>query len=156
MVTRLLALAAAVGLLFVGTPAIAGDVTTTTETRHGVVETFVDVVPSCEGENGPRYNITTTANEVFHRTRFADGRRHLTFTSTGTFVADPRADPTLPSYTGKFTQWGGFNLNGQEATGTFTFSVMGTGSDGSSFKTHLLDHFNGHLDGTVHQFFRCH
>jgi len=155
MVTRLLALAAAAGLLFVGTPAIAADVTTTTHTRQGVVETFVDVVPSCEG-GGPRYNITTTANLLIHRTRFADGRRHVTFTSTGTFVAVPRNDPTLPSYTGKFTQWGGFNLNGQEANGTFTFAVRGTGSDGSSFNIHFLDHFDGRLDGTVHQFFRCH
>jgi hypothetical protein len=46
---------------------------------------------------------------VEHTTTFDDGRIHATFTQTGTFVAVPLDDPSLPSYTGKFTVWGGFN-----------------------------------------------
>lgn len=33
----------------------------------GLVEAFVDVIPSCEG-GGPRYMITTTSNVVEHET----------------------------------------------------------------------------------------
>lgn len=142
-------------LLFTGAPAFAGPPVTETTHEHGVVETFVDVVPTCEG-GGPLYTITTTSNSVEHTTTFDDGRVHATFTETGTFVAEPLDDPTLPSYTGKFTIWGGFNDNGQTVSGTSTFNIRGTGSDGSGFKTHLVDHFNERPDGTVHQFFHCH
>ena len=154
MPTRFLALAATAGLLFIATPAIAADVTTNTNVRHDVVETFVDVIPSCEG-GGPRFNITTTANIVTHRTRFADQLRfHIT--TTGTFVATPKNDPSLPSYTGKFVQRGGYNVDNGDATGTFMFKVSGTGSDGSSFTTQVVEHFNERPNGTAQEFFHCH
>jgi len=129
----------------------------TTETNHvkDFVETFVDVVPTCEG-GGPLYTITTTANGVEHVTVFDDGRVHATFTETGTFSAVPLEDPSLPSYTGKFTIWGGFNENASTVAGTFTFNVRGTGSDGSTFSNHNVDHFNVRPNGTVHEFFHCH
>ena len=57
---------------------------------------------------------------------------HGTFTQTGTFVAVPLNDPSLPSYTGRVTIWGGFNANGTTVNGTFTFNVRATGSDGST------------------------
>ena len=94
------------------------------------METFVDVILMCE-EGGPLYTITTTSNLVEHETVFDDGRVHATFTQTGKFSAVPLNDPSLPSYTGSFTQWGNFNQNGTTVNGTFTFSVRGTGSDGS-------------------------
>src|SRR6266508_4082517 len=62
----------------------------------------------------------------------------------------------LPSYTGKFTVWGGFNQNGNTVNGTFTFNVRGSGSDGSTFKNHTTEHFNVRPDGTVNEFFHCH
>jgi hypothetical protein len=46
----------------------------------------------------------------------------------GTFVAVPVDDPSLPSYTGTFTVWGGFNANGKTVNGTLTMTVHGTGS----------------------------
>ena len=49
--------------------------------------------------------------------------------------------PNRPTFTGHFTQWDGFNSNRQSATGTFTFSIHGTGSDGSSVKFHDVEHF---------------
>ena len=148
------------GLLMVGGTATAQPTTgtpptTTTTTEHDVVETFVDVAPSCE-EGAPLYTITTTSNRIAHETIFADGRVHSTFTDTGTFSADPLDDASLPSYTGKFTVWGGFNANGKTVNGTFTFSVHGSGSDGSTLSNHVTEHFNQLPDGTVHEFFKCH
>ena len=92
--------------------------------EKGLVETFVDVVPTCEG-GGPLYRITTRSNLVEHETVFDNGNVHATFTQTGKFSAVPLNNLSLPSYTGKFTQWGGFNDNGSTVNGTFTFSVRG-------------------------------
>lgn len=134
------------------TSASAAPPETTTTTAKNLVETFVDVVPTCD-PGGALYTITTTSNLVEHETVFEDGRVHATFTQTGTFVA---TNPTLPDFTGKFTVWGGFNQNGQTVNGTFTFTVHGTGDDGSTFKHHETEHFNVRPDGSVQEFFRCH
>jgi hypothetical protein len=145
------------GLLTIGAPAFAAPpVTTTTHTKN-FVETFVDIVPTSNcSEEGPLYTITTTTNSVEHTTIFDDGREHDSFTQTGTFVAVPLEDPSLPSYTGKITIWGGFNANGATVNGTFTFNLHATGSDGSTINTHQVDHFNVRPDGTVNEFFHCH
>ena len=94
------------GLLFTGAPAFAAPPVTETNHAKGLVETFVDVVPSCQG-GGPLYTITTTSNAVEHTTTFDDGRIHATFTQTGTFVAVPLEDPSLSTRTGTFTTWAG-------------------------------------------------
>ena len=99
------------GLLLIAAPAFAQPPTNTTTHEKGLVETFVDVIPMCE-EGGPLYTITTTSNLVTHETIFEDGRVHATFTQTGRFSAVPLEDPSLPSFTGRFTHWGGFNQNG--------------------------------------------
>jgi hypothetical protein len=156
MLRRLFAAVLAAGLLLlIGAPAYAAPPVTTTNTEKNLVETFVDVVPTCE-EDGPLYTITTTSNLIEHTTTFDDGRTHETFTQTGTFVAVPLEDPDLPSFTGKFTVWGGFNQNGNTVNGTFTMTVHGTGSDGSTFRVHATEHFNARPDGTVNEFFHCH
>ena len=144
-----------VGLLPFAGPAFAQPPTNVTTHEKGLVETFVDVIPMCE-EGGPPYTITTTSNLVMHETVFDDGRVHATFTQTGKFSAVPLEDPSLPSFTGSFTQWGGFNQNGSTVNGTFTFSVRGTGSDGSKVRTNLVEHFNERPDGSVNEFFHCH
>ena len=145
------------GLLFTGAPAFGAPPVTETTTQKNLVETFVDVIPDpiCS-EEGPLYTITTTSNLVEHSTVFPDGREHFTFTQTGTAVGVPLDDPSLPTYTAKFTVWGGFNANGATGSGTFTFSARGTGSDGSTFSNHSVDHFNQRPDGTVNEFFHCH
>jgi hypothetical protein len=145
----------AVGLLLIAAPAFAQPPTNTTTTQKGLVETFVDVIPTCE-EDGPPYTITITSNLITHETIFDDGRIHATFTQTGTFSAVPLEDPSLPSFTGKFTQWGGFNQNGQTVNGTFTFNLHGTGSDGSKVSINLVEHFNARPDGSVNELFHCH
>jgi hypothetical protein len=146
-----------VGLLSIGAPAFAAPPETETTVQKNLVETFVDIVPTSNCvEEGPLYTITTTTNLVEHSTVFADGREHDTFTQTGTFVAVPLEDPSLPSYTGKVTIWGGFNANGTTVNGTFTFNLSATGSDGSTINSHQVDHFNVRPDGTVNEFFHCH
>ena len=142
------------GLLTTGAAAFAAPPQTQTTTQKNLVETFVDVVPSCEG--GPPYLITSTTNLIEHETVFADGRVHATFTQTGTAVGVPLDDPSLPTFTAKFTVWGGFNANGKTVNGTFTFNVHGTLSDGSRFRNHVNDHFNVRPDGSVNEFFHCH
>ena len=129
--------------------------TTTTTTTKNLVETFVDVVPTCDA-SGAEYTITSRSNLVEHETVFADGRVHATFTQTGRFVAVPLEDPSLPDFTGKFTTWGNFNANGKTENTTFTFTVHGTGDDGSTFKHHETAHSNTRPDGSVQEFFRCH
>jgi hypothetical protein len=154
MVRRLLVGLMAAGLLLVGAPAFAQPPVTETTHQKNFVETFVDVVPTCEG-GGPLYTITTTSNSIEHTTVFDDGRVHATFTQTGTFVAVP-LEAGLPSYAGKFTVWGGFNQNGTTVNGTFTFNIRGTGSDGSTFTNHVTDHFNVRPSGTENFFTHCH
>lgn len=149
------ALIAAVGLLVTAIPALAGPPTTVITHEKGLVETFVDVVPTCEG-GGPLYTITTTSNLVVKESTFDNGNIHATFTQTGTFVAVPLNDPSLPSYTGHFTTWSGFNQMGSTVNGTSTFSVRGVGSDGSTFTNHNVGHFNVRPDGSVNEFFKCH
>ena len=129
--------------------------TTTTVTEQGVVATFEDVLPTCE-DGGALYTITTTSNDIQHMTAFDDGRTHETFTSTGTFTAAPLTDTSLPTYTGKFTIWGGFNQNRSRQGGTFTFNVRGTGSDGSTLAYHSVSHFGTRPDMTTREFFHCH
>jgi hypothetical protein len=145
----------AAGLLVIAPPAFAQPPTTVTTHEKGLVETFVDIVPTCD-EGGPLFTITTTSNLVMHETTFADGRVHATFTQTGRFSAVPLEDASLPSYRGKFTIRGAFNQNGKTVNRTFNFNLHGTGSDGSTLNFHSVDHFNARPDGTVNEFFHCH
>jgi hypothetical protein len=142
------------GLLTTGAPAFAAPPETQTTTEKNFVETFVDVVPSCE--EGPPYTVTTTSHLIQHETTFADGRVHVTLTQTGTAVGVPLDDPTLPTSTAKFTIRQGFNQNGATVNGTTTFNTRGTLSDGTTFSNHFNDHFNVRPDGTVNGFFHCH
>jgi hypothetical protein len=76
---------------------------------------------------------------------------------TGKFIAVPLDDPSLPTYTGSLTGWGGFNQNSDSVVnGTLTFSVRGKGSDGSRFTNSNVEHFNTRPDGSVNELFRCH
>ena len=140
------------GLL--ASPAWAKPVTVT-EHEHKVTSTFHDVIP-CFGADGAPATITTTENGVFHVTAAGiddDGNvippYHVTGTFTGTFVAVPD-DSSLPTFTGRFTQWFGENSNsGGSLIDTFTFHVIGHGSDGSTLKFHENAHITVGPDGTV-------
>jgi hypothetical protein len=155
MLRRLFASALTAGLLLlIGTPAYAAPPVTETTTAKNVVDTFVDVGPGCE--DGALFTVTTTTNLIEHTTAFDDGRIHATFTQTGTFVAVPLEDPSLPTLTGHVTVWGGFNDNGKAVNGTFTFNISGSGSDGSRFRQNEVEHFNTTPTGAEFFFTRCH
>jgi hypothetical protein len=127
------------------------------ETETTVVrdtDTFVDVIPFCEDE-GPLYEITIDYILVEHST-VSDKGEHFTFTQTGTFNA-VALDPGVPDASGRFTQWGGFNLNpGGAVNGTFTFSARGQYEDGTRINFHLTDHFNETPSGGSFFFTHCH
>ena len=61
-------------------------------------------------------------------------------------------DPSLPTFTGHFTQWFGENSNQQNFATTFTFTIIGTGSDGSSLKFHETAHFSATPQGATLEF----
>jgi hypothetical protein len=144
--------AVAGGLL--AAPAWAKPVTIT-EHEHRVTSTFHDVIP-CVGSGEELGTITTTENGVFHLTAAgldADGNPippyHVTGTFTGTFIAVPD-DSSLPTYTGRFTQWFGENSNSSGVLiDTDTFHVIGRGSDGSTIKFHETFHVTVSSDGDV-------
>jgi len=151
-VFRILALLVSVvglGFLSLSQAVAAGGAVSVTTTEHGATDTFVDVVP-CGIDPAALYDITITYNEVDHST-FGPKSSHFTFTQTGTFVAVPQ-DPSLPTYTGHFTMWGGFNGNAQSASGTFTFSLHGTANDGSTITLNSVEHFNVTPGGVENSF----
>lgn len=134
-------------LLFPTSSAFAEGAVTFTETFHNVTESFPDV-NSCTGDPG---TVTIAYNGVLHFTQLPNGTSHFTVTQTGDAVFVPD-DPSLPTYTGHFTTWAGFNSNNKNEAGTVTFTVHLTGSDGSTLKFHLTEHFNVSASGVVNAF----
>ncbi len=62
----------------------------------------------------------------------------VTYTQTGQFIVEEASGVT---YTGRFTSWFGGNFNSHTQVFTGTFSVRGTGDDGSR----VSGHFSGHV-----------
>ena len=132
----LVAVLAALVLAMVA-PAASAQANTFTETVHGFTETFPDENP-CTGGPG---QLTVTYNGVLHITEDPSGGFHLTTTNTGTFTFVPD-DPTLPSYTGRFTIWSGGNVSSNSDGSWVTFRVKGTGSDGSELVFNAVVQFH--------------
>jgi hypothetical protein len=156
--------ALAAPLLVGSVPAGAAATTDTGHTHHGV-RTFYDIKPCAV--DGVGYEIQTTSNSVEHETDNASGA-HFTFTETGTFTARPaevvrdadgnpiRNDddeltPALDAdgqvvylpgatFAGHFTTWGGGHVSRGGSGFTFTFSVHGVGTDGTTFGQHSVFH----------------
>jgi hypothetical protein len=133
-----------VGLVAV-TGAQAGSPPVTFTDTFQETDTFTDVVP-CQESLGP-YDITTSARGVFHVTAAAIDEDenlvppyHVTGTTTGTVVAVP-SDGSGPTFTGRFTQWFGESEMITHSTGTQTFSVRLSGSDGSRISFHEVAHY---------------
>src|SRR6266545_2461586 len=93
--------------------------------------------------------IQITYNGVIHESTGADGSQHVTGTNTGTVVLTPE-DPSLPSYTGRFTEWFGGNFNSSETVGFWeTFSVRLIGSDGSRLTLNEVEQLHISATGEV-------
>jgi hypothetical protein len=143
---RLITLTLVVGLMLVAATTVqaASPPVTFTDT-FAVTETFTDVVPCREGL-GP-YEVTINSRGVFHVTAAAIDEEgnfvppyHVTEASRGTFVAVP-SDGTGPTFTGRFTSRIGETEFFAPSTGTSTFSIRATGSDGSQISFHLVAHY---------------
>jgi hypothetical protein len=141
---------AAVTLIAATTAQAASPPVTFTETST-FTETFQDFVP-CREDLG-LYTITITARGVFHVTAAGIDEEgnpvapyHVTSTVTGTVVAVP-SDGTGPTFTGRFTQRIGETEFLAPSTGTMTFSVRVTGSDGSRVSFHLVSHYTINANG---------
>jgi hypothetical protein len=143
--TAILLLSATLLILTVPRTLAEGAVTETTN-EHNITETIVDILP-CVGNGEELFEITTTTNVIEHSTFAPNGSMHFTFTQTGDFSAVPISDPSLPSFSGHFTIWSGFNGNNKNATGTFTFTIKGVGSDGSRVDFHETAHFTLNANG---------
>ena len=61
----------------------------------------------------------------------------FTYTQTGRFIVEEASGVT---YTGRFTSWFGGNLNRHTAVFSGTFSVRGTGDDGSRVTGNFTSH----------------
>jgi hypothetical protein len=144
---RLIVLAAAtlVGLAMLTGVAQAAKPVTLTFHEHQVESTFTDVIP-CIGNGQELATITTVENGVLHITAAALDENgepippyHITGTFTGTVTVVPQ-DPSLPTFTGHFTTWFGENSNQKTFNDTDTFTLILTGSDGSTLKFHDTFH----------------
>jgi hypothetical protein len=161
--TPLVALVTGLLLAIMSGTAAARPVTLTFHEKNAT-ETFSDVIP-CLSEDPVPATITTTENGVFHVTAAGIDDQgtpdpeddtfippsHVTGTFTGTFVAVPD-DSSFPTITGHFAQWFGENSNQQNVAATFTFTIIGTGSDGSSLKFHETAHFSATPQGATLDF----
>jgi hypothetical protein len=92
--------------------------------------------------------VTITFNAVFHITVNQAGDGWETSTATGSFSFAP-FDPSRPSYTGHFTDWFGGSFNMNNTVLHDTFNIRGTGSDGSAFSAHLIDHMSISASGVT-------
>jgi hypothetical protein len=141
----------AMAVLAVASASAAPPVTETTTVKD--TDTFVDVLTSCD-EEAPLYEITIDYKLIEHTTSFDDGRVHATFTQTGKFVAKALEPGSLDA-SGTFAIWGGFNANGKNVNGTFTFNLSGKYTDGTTVGIHVTDHFNTTPTGSEFFFTHC-
>lgn len=87
--------------------------------------------------------VTFIMNGVFHITTITSGpgagTSWATGTMTGTITLVPD-NPSLPTYTGRLTEWFGDNNNHQNGTELFTGNLRLSGSDGSTLTIHGVEH----------------
>jgi hypothetical protein len=122
-----------------------------TQTFHNATQSFSDVNP-CTGAPG---TVTLTYNGVFHVTELTSGQGAGTFWGTGTMTGDfsfVPDDASQPSYAGHFATWFGDNNNLQNGSETSTFSLRGTGSDGSTLQFHDVAHMSVSATGITISF----
>jgi hypothetical protein len=124
---------------------------TFTQTFHNATDSFPSPNP-CTGVSGM---VSITYNGVFHVTALTSGQgagtSWATGTQTGDFVFTPD-DVSQPSFTGHFTTWFGDNNNLHNGVEHSTFSLHGTGSDGSTLQFHDIAHLSVSATGVTLSF----
>ena len=136
MIRRLFAGALAAGLLLIGAPAYAQPPDNHDDAPEEPVEMFALTPVELPTAGMVDRSTPLLRRATLSCTRLSSPTVACTRRSRrpGDSVAVPLDDPSLPSFTGKFTQWSGFNQNAKAVSGTFTFNIRGTGSDGSTFR----------------------
>lgn len=102
-----------------------------------VLNDTTEVAPGenpCTGDPG---TLTQTYNGVIHYTTDPNGGIHGTITFAGTFTFEPD-EPGLPSYSGRFAFWAGFNTTANNDGFWETLSVNGIGTDGSVLQANAV------------------
>jgi hypothetical protein len=120
-----------------------------TQTFHNATDSF----PTANPCTGVPSTATLTYNGVMHYTVNKAGDVWATGTQTGSFVLVPD-DPTQPTYTGHFTSWFGVSDNQQNGVDHSTFTIHGTGSDGSTLSFHEVAHLSVSASGLTVSFDR--
>jgi len=146
MIRRLITAVVLVGVTLIAATAVqAGSPPATFTDTFNETVTMPFMVP-CRESLG-LYDFTVSRRGVFHVTAAAIDEEgnfvppyHRTITGTGTFVAVP-SDGTGPTFTGRYTEREGESEMITHSTGTLTFSVRATGSDGSQIRFHLVTHY---------------
>ncbi len=128
----------AVLLMAVPAQASGAGAVSITQTFHNATQVMLNSPNPCTGVLG---TVTLTYNGVFHMTVLTSGvgagTGWGTFTAAGDFTV---AQVNGVNFTGHFMNWDGFNMNLQNFTATSTFSLHGTGSDGSTITFHSVAH----------------
>ena len=123
--------------------AVAGAVTGTIR-LDDVTQSFQDVNP-CTGDP---VTVTMTYDGVIAVAVDAQGGLHLTGTLVGTIDVVP-FDPSLPTYTGRFTNWFGESASFNSDGDWVTLNIKLHGSDGSTISFNNV--FQFHLsNGVLH------
>lgn len=143
----------ALGLLFMSGVAAAPAVAAPGGTGHTVTMTTVtkstnpitDVNPCA-----PADPIAGVSQDIIveHITYFPGGDEFwATFTDTAWFTVTDQVTGVV--YTGHATFWGNFNLNERNSNSTFTATIRGTGSDGTTLRVHETAHFTMNANGDL-------
>jgi hypothetical protein len=143
----LLALASVAAVALVASPAAAG---TETETTHWKDVPFTLPDSDC---SGAPVSLSGFSSGVEHVTFLDSGGIHATFTEVVTFTALRGTE----TFTGRWTAWGGFNLNEQNLASTFTFNATGMSDAGTKLLLQVTEHFSMSATGIVREFskFTC-
>jgi hypothetical protein len=127
--------ATAVAALAIAATAAATHTQSMTQNFHGT-QTTTDLNPC----NGDTVDLSLDSNSVFHITYFpASDEEWSTFTEEDKFTASDEGTGVV--YTGHSTFWGNFNMNRQNSNSTFTSTIRGAGSDGSTILYHEVGHY---------------
>jgi hypothetical protein len=148
----LIALIALVATGILAAAAIAAPPTTETTNVKNQVETFIDVIPSCENADPCEDHAHVQPRRARDRVR---GRTGAWDVHADRHVRREAARSGWARRVGQGHDLGGFNDNGKAVTSTFTFNVTGRYSDGTKIDVHTVDHFNARPDGTENFFSRC-
>jgi hypothetical protein len=116
-----------------------------TQTTHWKDVPFTAPDSDC---SGAPVTLSGFTSGVEHITFLDSGGIHATFTEVVTFTAVRGTE----TFTGRWTAWGGFNLNAKNIATTFTFNATGTSDLGTKLRLKVTEHFSVSATGIVREF----